>query len=216
MRVEDITRRFGSVLRRFVEARWRKALQTSDFSIISQNCIGGCIYHDLGMQFKTPTVDLLIRGEEFVRLVENLEACLSVDAVPMGMERLPDGTAYPVIGVNGLQAHAIHSESADAAVDAWNRRRRRVDYGNIFIIACMWDLDDDPALARRLARCGYPTVIFSDEPFDIECVVAVPERIRVPGPEGVPVRPALTNFDKWGFRHFEKFFDFVGWLNANA
>ncbi len=107
----SVTRRVGSVARMLRERRWRRRLENRGFSIISQNCIGGCIYHDLGMRFLTPTVDLLVCGEDFVKLVENLEAYLTLEAVPAGAGSLDGGTAHPMVSVGDLTVHAIHYAS---------------------------------------------------------------------------------------------------------
>lgn len=38
----------------------RLRLENSDITILSNNCIGGIIYHKLGLRFKSPTINLLI------------------------------------------------------------------------------------------------------------------------------------------------------------
>lgn len=38
----------------------KSRLQNHDFEIISSNCIGGILYHDVGEQFRTPTINLII------------------------------------------------------------------------------------------------------------------------------------------------------------
>lgn len=51
----------------------RKRLKNKEISIISTNCIGGVLSHDLGLQFKSPTVNLFFRAEDFIKFCENLE-----------------------------------------------------------------------------------------------------------------------------------------------
>ena len=48
------------------------AVKPNDVSIISQNCIGGVFYHDIGMQFLSPTINLFIKEPDFVRFALNL------------------------------------------------------------------------------------------------------------------------------------------------
>ena len=48
----------------------RKRLKNHSFSLISSNCIGGILYHDVGEQFRTPTINLII--PQFVTFAENL------------------------------------------------------------------------------------------------------------------------------------------------
>lgn len=51
----------------------RLRLENSDITILSNNCIGGIIYHKLGLRFKSPTINLLIGLSDFIELVENLK-----------------------------------------------------------------------------------------------------------------------------------------------
>lgn len=57
----------------------RKRLKNKEISIISTNCIGGVLSHDLGLQFKSPTVNLFFRAEDFIKFCENLEYYMSID-----------------------------------------------------------------------------------------------------------------------------------------
>ena len=199
--------------------RLRRSLRNTGFSIISQNCIGGCIYHDLGLPFATPTVNLSIPGEAFVRFVEHLPRYLAVEAIPAGFacssRTSSASAAHPVITVDDIRIDAVHYETDVEAAAAWNRRRVRVDLDNVFVIACVWDLDDDPALVERLGACGYPTVVFSDIPLDHPCVHLLPGEGWELHEQGV-VHPLLTEFDEAGLRYCERVFDVVGWLNGRA
>ena len=58
----------------------QKRNKNMDFTIIAQNCIGGVIYSDLGLQFLSPTINMFIEDENFVKLVENLEYYFSISA----------------------------------------------------------------------------------------------------------------------------------------
>lgn len=54
--------------------RNRKArLRNRDFSIISSNCNGAFMYRDLGLPYLSPTVNLSIEINGFVKMVGNLE-----------------------------------------------------------------------------------------------------------------------------------------------
>lgn len=57
----------------------RKRIRNKDISIISMNCTGGILLHDLGLKFLSPTVNLFMRAEDFIKFCENLEYYLSID-----------------------------------------------------------------------------------------------------------------------------------------
>ena len=46
-------------------------------SIICSNCIGGEIYHDLGMKFYSPTINLWMSESDFLKLINDLNTYLS-------------------------------------------------------------------------------------------------------------------------------------------
>ena len=72
----------------------RAKLRNREFSIISQNCIGGVIYHNLGLEFSSPMINCLCKGENFVRLCANAERYLSLQPKLCGFDSSP---AYPVL-----------------------------------------------------------------------------------------------------------------------
>lgn len=59
---------YRKVLRYNIVKKYKKNIQNKNFTIISSNCIGGLIYHDLGMQFKSPTINMYIKANDFIKL----------------------------------------------------------------------------------------------------------------------------------------------------
>lgn len=57
----------------------RKKLKNKTFSLFLSNCNGGIIYHDLGLQFKSPTINLWISPKDFIHFCENLREYLNTD-----------------------------------------------------------------------------------------------------------------------------------------
>ena len=51
----------------------RKRLKNFNPTIISSNCNGGIIYHDLGLPFNSPTINLSMDTDDFIKLVSNLK-----------------------------------------------------------------------------------------------------------------------------------------------
>ena len=210
------TNRSGEELRSRWEASLCERNRNRDFTIISQNCMGGLIYHDLGLQFKTPTIDLVIRGENFIRLVENLQEVLSVPAVP-GRERIPGENPYPTIRASDVEVCGFHYPTCAEACEAWNRRRERVNLNNVFVIANAWDMDDDPALMEKLVRASdYKTIVFSDKEYSFPGCFHLPGGFWKRDAEGL-LHPNPMDFIPGSYkRYFEEFFDFVDWLNHGS
>ena len=56
----------------FAEARrkaMRSRLKNTSMTFLAPSCIGGILFHDLGLQFRSPTVNLMMFQPDFVKLV---------------------------------------------------------------------------------------------------------------------------------------------------
>lgn len=52
----------------------RKRLKNNEFSIISNDCTGGVIYHDLGLRFTSPTINLFFEPyEDYLYFLSNIK-----------------------------------------------------------------------------------------------------------------------------------------------
>ena len=71
-----------------------RRLKNRDFTIIASNCNGSFMYHDMGLQYLTPTVNLAINMGDFVKMVENLRQYMEEDIVEVNMERGHPGGGY--------------------------------------------------------------------------------------------------------------------------
>ena len=197
----------------------RKKNRNHDFTIISQNCIGGVIYNNLGMEFKSPTINMFIEGENFVKLVENLDYYLSLPARALDdhfMDPIDNNIVYPKIAVGDLELCCLHYKNCDEAICAWERRKKRINKHNIYVIGNTWNMHNDNELVRRLINNSpYKTIVFSTKESYCEGTYMLPGNIWKIDRRGV-VRPNMTDYVKWGFkRQFETFFDYITWLNED-
>lgn len=109
-------------------ARMKTQLREQDFSVISQNCIGGVLYHDMGLQFLSPTVNLFFTAPDFVRFVLNLEHYLDIDPIMAWDE------TYPVGNIEDITIHFMHYGTCAEARQDWNRRKARIDKEKILVL----------------------------------------------------------------------------------
>lgn len=58
----------------FITSRYRKAGQEmpQDVTILSNNCLGGVICHELGLRFLSPTINLWMTPSDFIKYCANL------------------------------------------------------------------------------------------------------------------------------------------------
>lgn len=59
----------------------RSRIKNTAPTIISNNCIAGIIYHNLGLKFFSPTINLYISGWDYILFVENLEDYLKCELI---------------------------------------------------------------------------------------------------------------------------------------
>lgn len=187
----------------------RKRLRNTEFSIISNQCMGGIIYHDLGLQFKSPTINLKILPDDFIILVENLKEYLSLP-----IEEIKErAVSYPVGRINGSHGGVtlwfVHYKSFEEAVDCWNKRKERVNYDNLRIMMTIRDGCKQDTI-DRYNQLRYPhKVMFANEPHP-ECSCAIHSHL----PDGRPLPGYISDVvTVTGKRAYELGFDYIIFLN---
>lgn len=116
-------------------------------SILSNTCIGGFIYNDLGLEILSPTISMRCRN--YIQFLKNYKFYLSMDIKAKENEYLCDelyfGEAFAPKGTFGDSVcwWFLHAEDGIAEAEKWNRRRKYVNYDNI--IALMSIVTDDEA-----------------------------------------------------------------------
>ena len=164
------------------------------FSLFTANCIGGYIYHQLNVNFLSPTINLMILQPDYLSLdfveIKNTEGC------PKG--RLGD-----------IVVNFTHYQNFSQAVSAWKRRSKRVDFDNLYIIATDRDgITDKDIESLGKVKCK-KLVCFCSKKYDYPYCFFV-EEFRGETCVGDIIKKTLAG--KW---KFEKFFDFVAWLNSD-
>lgn len=116
--------------RQAIDRSNRKRIRNTDVSIIASNCNGGIISHDLGLQFRSPFVNLWIEPGDFVKLLSNLEEYLQCDLVFITAGDIP----YPVALLKDVKIYFQHYKTEEEAESDWKKRRSRINYHNLAIV----------------------------------------------------------------------------------
>lgn len=98
-------------------------LHTDDFTLISQNCVGGVIYHDLGRKFLSPTINTLIQGDDFVRLCSSFEDYMTVSPSFNRWDSSPAYPRHPVLQVKDIEVHFPHCTTSEEALQSWIKKK---------------------------------------------------------------------------------------------
>lgn len=131
----------------------RRLFIKKDISFISQNCIGGVIYHDMEMKFLTPTINLYLDAKDFIKFVNNLDYYLNKDLVMID--------ADVITGViDDITLYFLHYNNSEEAFSKWNERKNRIIKDNIFVIQTDRDGFDDE-LFEEFKKIKYPKVLIT-------------------------------------------------------
>lgn len=188
----------SNILRR----RRIKQLQNTNFTILSSNCIGGIIYHILGQEFVSPTINLRINSKDFIRFLNNIDYYLNQNIET----KSPCNTSYPVGLLGDIELHFNHYKDIQVASEKWESRKQRINWDNLYIMGN----DLDGVVEEDLkSLIGYPcqNIIFfthrnySNIPF-----------ARYVGDE-IRLRSILRHSKLTGLYDFEKWFNYVEFLN---
>ena len=117
-------------LRKFINKKNQRNLRNKDFSIFSSNCNGCCICHDLGLQFRSPFVNLSLDAKDYIQFLKDPKSYLDV---PLEFEQDSD-KEYPVGRLKDITIYFVHYHSQKEAREAWERRKERIDWDNLFVL----------------------------------------------------------------------------------
>ncbi len=132
----------------------RKRFKNKNFSIISQNCIGGVFYHDMKMKFLSPTINLFFKEPDFVKFVLNLQYYMDLE---LEMEWDEE---YPIGKLDDITIYFMHYKTCSEAKEAWERRKYRINYDNLIIMATDRNGFNDK-IFEEWKKIPYKKILFS-------------------------------------------------------
>ncbi|MEG0408866.1 MAG: DUF1919 domain-containing protein, partial [Bacilli bacterium] len=187
----------------------RKRLINENFTILSSNCVGGIIYHELGKQFLSPTINLYICPSDFIKFLSNLNKYL--DALPMQVNKNTD--EYPIVKILDITIHGLHYKNFEEFVRKWESRKKRINFDNIYIIMLERD------------GCTYEDLIAFDKlPFENKIVFVHKEMPEIKssyyiegttadGLDGHQVVVLTDYISKYSYLKYIDKWDFVKFIN---
>ena len=176
-------------------------------TIIASNCVGTIIYHDMRMPWNSPTVNLMIPMNDFVKFVENIRWYIK-----QPLHFLDDSEhSYPVGILGDIKIFFVHYQSKDEALEKWEIRKKRINWEQLFIIGCEKD------------GCTYETLQkFEKLPYKNKVILTrkkYPEfasSVQIRGFEDEQELGTLTNFKPQIVkRRYLDDFDYISFLQKN-
>lgn len=141
------------VLKREI-SHFRKADIPEGISIISQNCIGGIIYHDLERENLSPTINLFLGASDFMNFVLNIQKYLDIEMKINWLE------TYPVGMLDDIYIFFRHNITCTDALNAWNRRKDRIRFDRILVL-CTDRFQFDDKVYITWETIQYPKLLYT-------------------------------------------------------
>lgn len=110
----------------------RKELLNKEPSIISCDCLGGLVSHDLGLQFRSPTINMYMTASDYIKFIYNIKTYIDINMLKDDEKSYKEG--YPVAKLGDIYLYLVHYKSVEEAQIKWNDRKKRINWDNIFFI----------------------------------------------------------------------------------
>lgn len=186
-------------------SKMRKALTNRTPSLLCPNCLGGILFHDLGLQFRSPTINLMMEQPDFVKFVLNMEHYLQQNLCFFEKS----GYNCPCAQLDDLTIHFTHYATPEEAERKWRERTKRIDYDNLFVLATERDgLTKYDIQSLGSLRCRGLVVFTANDYPDIPYTLQIPKYAK----DGFVGNILLKSW-KDESREYEQYFDFVKWFN---
>ena len=213
IRGNSLTYCMGYVVRKAIRNRIeRNKLKNKDISILCQNCIGGVMLHDLGLQFQTPTINLYMSFGDFVVFLEHLNVFLGQEITFVNSERkYPKGVLFYDDNYErkSISLYFPHDKDYEKINCDWQRRSKRVNYKNIYIIATDRDGLTTDLLERFSELTFIHKILLSSKPYkEYDFVQYFPQY-----KDQDQVTSMISIINMFGKREYQQGWDYIQWLN---
>ncbi|WP_343347211.1 DUF1919 domain-containing protein [Terrisporobacter petrolearius] len=185
----------------------RKRLTNFNPSIISSNCNAGIIYHDLNLPFNSPTINLSMDTDDFIKFVRNMKYYMEQEIY----EIYDENYDFPCGMLKDIKIRFNHYQTFQEAIRKWNERKTRINWDNIYILG----IDGDNANYSSLKK-------FDSLPYDNKVIFThknypeIGSAYKIDGFEDEIEVGVLIHFRKKFFiRRYLDDFDYVSFLNKN-
>ncbi len=184
----------------------RKSLHNMTPTILSNNCNGTFMYHDLRLKFYSPTINLFFSIPDFIKFLSDLDLYLEMEL----KQYVTDEYTYPIGLLGEIKIHFMHYETFEEAAKKWYERVNRINKRNLYIVmnegkGCRYeDL-------VKFDKLPFPfKVVFTHKPYPV-----IKSAYYIKGFEDKESCDFLFEYRKRRIERYYEQFDYVSFLNQN-
>lgn len=182
----------------------RQKLHNTTPSVLASNCTGAFMLHDLGLQFRSPFVNLYLSPKGFIAYLSDIAHYQS-----QPLQFLDNsGKPYPVGKLGDLTLHFMHYHSEQEASEKWQERSKRIDFDNLFVMLTERDgcTYQDLQAFDRLPFAN--KVVFTHKPYP-----EIASSFYIKGFEHQGEVGDLFEYEGFRGKRYYDQFDYVAWFN---
>lgn len=110
------------------------------FTIISNNCWAGHVYRYFNIPYQSPTIGLFFFADDYIKFICNLHYYIDSEIVfiSAGESKYADELRrrgheeFPIGKIDDIEVFFLHYKSVEEARKKWNRRKKRINWDNIY------------------------------------------------------------------------------------
>lgn len=210
--IDKFRRKLNEFFAGKINRKNRERLHSEPFTLLTNNCIGGVIYHDLGLRFDSPTINLYLKDGDFIEYVINLEfykkAELIEDTTQHGEFKFPVGILKGDSIHRDIHIYFQHYKTFEEASKKWIERSLRIQ-NKILVIFELYNNRIDSESWNRIKykkKClMHQELIGINDAMTLKCYIDHEnEHARI-----------LKYSGFTGHRFLEKEFDYVAFINES-
>ncbi|MBR0439804.1 MAG: DUF1919 domain-containing protein [Bacilli bacterium] len=203
----------------FLEKKSSKP-EHADFSLICNNCIAGAFYHDYGLEFKSPFIDVFIESDDFFKLMRNFKHYI-IDVKKM-VDITGKNDFCPVGLLGDIKIRFVHYKDFSTASEKWFARAKRINFDHLFFL--MSDIDWDGKAFSKFVNKSQLEDFLNENKTNFIFVTNDLEKKQMKNNNVVFLKKyannkpfyfgALELFGR-GRTCLERYFDVANWINQN-
>ena len=193
----------------------KNRLKNPDITLLTNCCVGGMLYHDFGLSFLSPTINLNIPFDDFLKYCNNLPDYkdIKITECPPLVEEFQrlggSDVTFPCGKCSDISIFFQHYKTFDEAKKKWEERSERINIDNIAVVFLSWGRVTQKQL-EEFKKIPYKKVMFTECP-DLADNKNV---YLLKPPEGMHWFDMDPKRSKYCVRHYYDEFDWVKFLNS--
>ena len=165
---------------------YRSQNKNKDFTLITRDCIGGVVYHQLGLRFLSPTINLFFTPDDFNYFCLHLKKYINGTIEEIKEEGIdyPLGLLTPksLFYHRPIKIHFMHYDSFEIAKAKWEERKLRINYKNLFVVSSFCYPKEvatfTPRLVKKWNKIKFKKLMLVDKKYGFknEFIIKKPEK----------------------------------------